>query len=102
MADSVKASVFEETNVIEVTARSTDPDKAANKLAEGFAAATLAKTMADDLCSTGCPDRLDRQEPASEPSGRSRHRFGEPHCGSRLRPHSRPCEPFATPAPIPP
>lgn len=41
VADSVKASVFEETNVIEVTARSTDPDKAA-KLAEGFAAATLS------------------------------------------------------------
>jgi capsular polysaccharide biosynthesis protein len=41
VADAVKVSVFEETNVIEITARSTDQD-AAVKLAEGFATANLA------------------------------------------------------------
>lgn len=41
VADAVKVSVLEQTNVIEIVARSTDPD-AAVKLAEGFATANLA------------------------------------------------------------
>lgn len=51
VAAAVKVSAFEETNVIEIVAQSDDADKA-EKLAEGFANATLAdrwKTISTQL-----------------------------------------------------